>query len=108
MMFETSDSQSITKTTTVIKVRIYAFSSLEPRQILGPRENFDWNQILNRSQNFFGPRQNFVSPCNPLEPCNFLTHATDVPTYFHNHVTDEPMQFSSLLKRRDNLIISLF
>ena len=41
MMFETSDSQSITKTTTVIKVRIYAFSSLETRQILGPRENFD-------------------------------------------------------------------
>lgn len=107
MKFETLDPQTIIKTITVIKVRIYTFSSLEPRQIPGQNENFDWNKVLNPSQNFFGPRQNFVTPRDPLDPCNFLTHATNVPTYFHIHVTDKPMQFSSLLKPRDNLIISL-
>ena len=41
MKFETPDPQTIIKTITVIKVRIYTFSSLEPRQISGQNENFD-------------------------------------------------------------------
>ena len=75
------------------------------RKILELRQILDRRQSLYPLKKFIDQRWNFINIHGSLEPHNFLTHATHVPTHLRTHPPQikqeptQPTQYSRIMQQ---------